>query len=110
MSVFITGASGGIGEACARTFAAARFDLVLAARREDRLQKLATELAAKHRIQVDTFALDVQSSRAVRELVEGNPRIFDGVDILINNAGLAKGVDPLQAGKPEDWDTMIDTN
>lgn len=110
MSVFITGASGGIGEACARAFAAARFDLVLAARREDKLQALANELAAKHRIQVDTFGLDVRSHKAVVELIEHNPRVFAGVNVLINNAGLAKGVDALQDGKPEDWDAMIDTN
>jgi 3-hydroxy acid dehydrogenase/malonic semialdehyde reductase len=110
MSVFITGASSGIGEACARAFAAAGYDLVLAARREDRLARLAQELMQKHRIQVDLFKLDVRSQKAVRTLVEGNPRVFGAVEILINNAGLAKGRDPIQTENPDDWDMMIDTN
>jgi 3-hydroxy acid dehydrogenase/malonic semialdehyde reductase len=110
MSVFITGASSGIGEACARAFAAAKYDLVLAARRDEKLQALAQELSSKHRVQVDTFKLDVRSRKAVQELVDGHPRVFGGVDVLINNAGLARGADPLQEGNPEDWDAMIDTN
>lgn len=110
MAVFITGASSGIGEACARAFAAAKQDLVLAARREDKLHALAQELSSKHRVQVDTFKLDVRSSKAVRDLIDGNPRIFGGIDILINNAGLAKGVDAFQDANTDDWDTMIDTN
>jgi 3-hydroxy acid dehydrogenase/malonic semialdehyde reductase len=110
MSVFITGASSGIGEACARAFAAAGRDLVLAARREEKLTALAHELTSKHRIQVDTFKLDVRSKKAVKELVEGNARIFGGVSVLINNAGMARGLDALQDGNPDDWDQMIDTN
>lgn len=110
MSVFITGASSGIGEACARAFARAKFDLVLTARREDKLHALAEELTSQYRVQVDTFKLDVRSQKAVSQLVESSPRVFGGVSVLINNAGLAKGIDALQDGKPEDWDSMIDTN
>jgi len=110
MSVFITGASSGIGEACARAFARAKFDLVLAARRVQRLEALAEELTSQYRVQVNTFALDVRSPKAVSQLVEGNPRVLGGVSVLVNNAGLAKGVDLLQEGKLEDWDAMIDTN
>jgi serine 3-dehydrogenase len=110
MAVFITGASSGIGEACARVFARANFNLVLAARREDRLTDLAEQLTSQFRVQVDTYSLDVRSPEAVSQLVEGNPRVFSRISVVINNAGLAKGIDPLQDGKIEDWDAMIDTN
>src|SRR4051812_5120975 len=109
MSVFITGASSGIGEACARAFAREGKDLVLAARRLDRLEDLAHQLSTQYRVQVDTFELDVRSAQAVTELVTGNERVFSRVNVLINNAGMAKGIDTLQDGKPEDWDAMIDT-
>lgn len=110
MSVLITGASSGIGEACARAFAAAGRDLVLAARRVEKLQKLASELASQHSVRVETFALDVRSRKAIEDLIQKNPRVFEAVDVLINNAGLARGLDTLQDGHPEDWDAMIDTN
>lgn len=109
-SVFITGASSGIGEACARAFAAAGFNLVLAARREDRLQGLARELREAHGIQVDAFSLDVRSRKAIESLISTHPLIFDRVRVLINNAGLAKGKEPIQTENPEDWDVILDTN
>jgi NADP-dependent 3-hydroxy acid dehydrogenase YdfG len=109
-TVLITGASSGIGEACARAFASAGYDLVLTARREDKLKALAQELGARHQVSVEVFALDVRSSRVVHDLVEQNPATFGAVSVLVNNAGLAQGMDTLQDGKPEDWDVMIDTN
>lgn len=110
MSVFITGASSGIGEACARAFAAAGHDLVLAARREERLKALAADLGSRHGVKVHVFALDVRSRKAVDELVTGQTGVFGAVDVLINNAGLAKGREAIQDEKPEDWDVVLDTN
>src|SRR4051812_2289329 len=110
MSVFITGASSGIGEACAHAFASNRFDLVLVARRKERLKSLSTQLRSRYGIQVHYFDLDVRNAKALAILMKKDQALFAKVDILINNAGLAKGLDPIQEGNLEDWDTMIDTN
>jgi len=108
MTVLITGASAGIGEACARAFAARGCDLVLAARRLDRLQALAAELSAAHGVLATAVVLDVADRTSAESLLAraGNPSI----DVLINNAGLARGLEPLQDNQPEDWDEMIDAN
>lgn len=108
--VLITGASAGIGEACARRFAAEGAAVVLWARRLDRLETLARELEDHHGRPVTVQAVDVRDRAAVtaaaRELLDA-----DAVPhVLINNAGLAAGFDPLQSGDPDDWDRMIDTN
>ncbi|MCL7969915.1 MAG: SDR family NAD(P)-dependent oxidoreductase [marine benthic group bacterium] len=106
----ITGASAGIGEASARRFAAEGADLVLWARREERLKALAEELQAARGVKVHTRCVDVRDRDAVddasaRLLCEiGTP------DLLLNNAGLASGLSLLHEGDPEDWDRMIDTN
>ena len=110
MSVFITGASAGIGEACARAFAAAKQDLVLVARRKDRLEHLRDELVKAHGVKVDLVALDVQDRKAVDALFRERKELLSKVEILINSAGLAKGRGPIQDGLPEDWDVVIDTN
>ena len=110
MSVFISGASSGIGEACARVFAAAHHDLVLVARREDRLQKLARELHDQFGIRATPIALDVRDRAKLEVLAQTHAEVFQTVDVLINNAGLAKGRDVIQKGRPEDWDVVIDTN
>lgn len=105
-TVFITGASAGIGAACARAFAAQGRDLILAARRLDRLEALQKELPTR----VHIFPLDVTDAPAVNALVHDQAALFDQVDILLNNAGMAVGRDPLQSGNPEDWDKMLDLN
>lgn len=105
-TVFITGASAGIGAACARAFAREGRELILAARRLDRLQQLQGELATRAHI----FQLDVTDQKAVNDLVSQNPELFDRVDVLLNNAGMALGRDPLQSGNPQDWDRMLDLN
>lgn len=110
MSVFITGASSGIGEACARVFAAKKHDLVLVARRGERLKKLAQELRTQHSVEIHSFGLDIQEKNAVSQLVQKERELFSKVTILINNAGLARGLDPIQSGDLDDWDQMIDTN
>ena len=110
MSVLITGASSGIGEACARLFAEAQFNLVLVARREESIAKLTRELTIQYGVSIRYFPLDVQKPKEIDLLLEAHPKIFESVDVLINNAGLAKGLEPIQSGHLADWDSMIDTN
>ena len=103
---FITGASSGIGEACARRFARADYHLVLAARRVEKLTALARELGAPCHV----TRLDVTDPRQVVEAVDTLPEAFANPDVLINNAGLALGLEPAQSASLEDWDGMIDAN
>lgn len=108
--VLVTGASAGIGEACARRFAAEGADLAMWARRHGRLEALAEELAAEHGAEVRADAVDVRERGAVRAAAETLLRDAGPPDVLVNNAGLAAGYDPLHEGDPDDWDRMIDTN
>lgn len=108
--ILITGASSGIGEACARRFAAEGANLVLWARRADRLEALAAELASAHRVSLSVGVVDVRDREAVNRAAEALVRAGRIPDVLINNAGLASGLAKLQEGDPEDWDRMIDTN
>ncbi|MEI9918039.1 MAG: SDR family NAD(P)-dependent oxidoreductase [Bacteroidota bacterium] len=99
--VLITGATSGIGEATARLLAKNNFDLILCGRREDRLEKLAKELPTK----VEILSFDVRDRKAVSKALGGKK-----VDVLINNAGNAHGLDPIQSGNVDDWDAMMDIN
>jgi serine 3-dehydrogenase len=108
--VFITGASSGIGEACAREFAREECSLILTARRIERLKTLAAELQSHHRIRILCIQLDVRDRSRVEKAVASLPSEFASVDILVNNAGLSRGLAPLHAGSVEDWEEMIDTN
>lgn len=108
--VFITGATSGIGEACARRFAAAGYGLILTGRRTERLQHLEQELTALHGIAVLTIALDVQDREAVAMAIANLPASWQAIDILINNAGLAAGRDRFDEASLDDWDTMLNTN
>lgn len=108
--VFITGASSGIGLACARIFAADGARILISARRADRLAKLADELRAAHGVSVHAFALDVRDSGAVERAITGLPPEWAAIDVLINNAGLSRGLDKIHEGKISDWEEMIDTN
>lgn len=106
----ITGASAGIGEACAHRFASGGADLVLWARRRDRLERLAEELEKTHGVRVRVAGVDVRDREAV--VSEVGAMLEDDLlpEILVNNAGLAAGIDPFQKSDPNDWDLMIDTN
>jgi 3-hydroxy acid dehydrogenase / malonic semialdehyde reductase len=104
--VLVTGASSGIGRACAEAFAALDARLVLAARRLDRLKEVAAGLG----VPTHLVELDVRDRPAVEAAVAGLPRQWSDVDVVVNNAGLAAGLEPLQDGDPDNWDRMIDTN
>lgn len=106
----ITGASSGIGQATAEKLAEAGVNLILLARREDRLQKIKAALEKRFKIQVTVAAVDIQSAEKINEFVKLNRSLLEETNILINNAGLAKGTDKLMDGKTADWDIMIDTN
>ncbi|MCE7863722.1 MAG: SDR family NAD(P)-dependent oxidoreductase [Bacteroidetes bacterium CHB5] len=104
----ITGATSGIGEATARLLASNNFDLILCGRREDRLQKLADELASLTRIQTRSF--DVRDQQQTTSQIASMADDWKNIDVLINNAGNAHGLDPIQQGNVEDWDAMLDIN
>jgi serine 3-dehydrogenase len=108
--VFITGASSGIGQSCARAFAREGAKILMAARRLERLKKLAVELTAEHGVPSRVIQLDVRDRAAVERALAGLPAEWTAVEVLINNAGLSRGLDKLQEGKIGDWEEMIDTN
>ncbi len=109
-TILITGASAGIGAACARAFSRAGARLVLAARRRDRLEALARELESEYETDSYLLELDVRDRRAVERAVASLPPAWQEIDVLVNNAGLGRGLEKLQDGDPDDWDEMIDTN
>lgn len=109
-TVFITGASSGIGRSCAVKFAETGARLILSARRKDRIDELARELKDRHGTDSFSFQLDVRDRQAVETTVAGLPDEWQGIDVLVNNAGLSRGLDKLHEGKIDDWEEMIDTN
>jgi serine 3-dehydrogenase len=108
--VLITGASSGIGTACAKTFAAAGTKLILAARRLERLEQLADGLRNEFGSEIHLLQLDVRDRLAVESALSHLLPIWSDIDILINNAGLSRGLDKLYTGNFQDWEEMIDTN
>ena len=109
-TVLITGASSGIGLACAYAFADHNARLIIAARRKERIETLAQELDRVHGTEVFTIQLDVRNQPAVEKAVHDLPSNWKDIDVLVNNAGLSRGLDKLYEGKLEDWEEMIDTN
>ncbi|CAG8689581.1 11451_t:CDS:2, partial [Gigaspora rosea] len=110
-TVLITGASAGIGEACAKEFAKVGSNLILTARRIDRLNELKQLLLSEHpKLKVYTRQLDVRDKSTVDQLVPSLPSDLKDIDVLVNNAGLVKGMDKIGDVSSEDIDTMIDTN
>jgi 3-hydroxy acid dehydrogenase / malonic semialdehyde reductase len=108
--VLITGASSGIGWACARIFAQAGARLILAARRRSRLEVLATELQTEFGADIHLLSLDVCDRLAVATTLAALPPTWADLEILINNAGLSRGLDKFQEAEIQDWEEMIDTN
>lgn len=108
--VLITGASSGIGKACAEIFAQHGYQLLLCARRIEKLKELAEQLTQQYQTQVHYFLLDVSNAKNVTEALTNLPENWKNIDILINNAGLALGLEKLAEANIDDWEQMIDTN
>lgn len=109
-TVFITGASSGIGAATAKRFAQENARLLLCARRIDRLKELTESLVSEYHVDIHYFTLDVQNSEEVKNAIENLPNHWRDIDILINNAGLARGLNKIQECHIQDWEEMINTN
>ena len=109
-TVLITGASAGIGAACARAFAAEGARLVLAARRVERMEALAAELRGAHGTESHLLELDVRDAGVVSRVLEDLPPEWSAIDVLVNNAGLSRGLDKVHEAHLFDWEEMIDTN
>lgn len=107
-TALITGATSGIGKSTAIALAKHGMNLILCGRRKDRLEQLQKELS--HHVDVHTLCFDVREKETVLAAIESLPKAFSTIDILINNAGNAHGLDPIQTGSIEDWDAMIDIN
>ncbi len=106
----ITGATSGIGKACAQRFAKEGYNVIITGRREERLQDLKKELEGTLNIEVLLLAFDIREREAVEKAVTSLPENWKKIDVLVNNAGLALGLNPIHEGNTDDWDTMIDTN
>lgn len=109
-TILITGASSGIGKACAEVFAEAGANLILTARRIKNLEELALELEKKYGIETLIFACDIRDLNQVEESLNILPEKWNNIDVLINNAGLARGLEKFQDGVYQNWEEMIDTN
>ncbi len=108
--IFITGASSGIGKACAKSFAQHGAKLILVARRKNLLLELKKELTAEYHSEIITHPLDVRNKKAVQNLIASLNENWENIDILINNAGLAKGLNKIYEDDINHWEDMIDTN
>ncbi len=106
--VLITGATSGIGEATAKLLSGKGFKLILCGRRQDRLEALKVELSKQ--TEVTTLSFDVRDYAAVKEQLGSLSSEWKQIDVLVNNAGNAHGLDPIQSGNVEDWDAMMDIN
>ena len=109
-TALITGATSGIGAACAHKFAGAGYRLIITGRRAEQLAVMAGELERVHDVKVLPLSFDVRDRDAVKRAVDSLPVAWQDIDVLINNAGLALGLEPEYAGDFTDWETMIDTN
>lgn len=109
-TVLITGATAGIGKACARTFAKRGYHLIIAGRRKDRLKAIKDKYEMKYAIKVTTLSFDIRDKKAVSKALNSLKGQLKHIDILINNAGLASGKEKIQEANIDDWDKMIDTN
>ncbi|MCX6294163.1 MAG: SDR family NAD(P)-dependent oxidoreductase, partial [Sphingobacteriales bacterium] len=109
-TIFITGATSGIGEACAEKFAAAKYRIIISGRRADRLNKIKTDLESTFNVDVLDLCFDVQDKNAVFDAIKKLPDDWRKIDVLINNAGLSLGRDNFADCDIADWETMLQTN
>jgi NADP-dependent 3-hydroxy acid dehydrogenase YdfG len=107
---FISGATSGIGKAAAKLFAKKGYDIIITGRRTDILDYLSTKYAKKYGVNVLPLTFDVRDLESVKKAINGLDQGWEKIDILINNAGLAKGFHSIHEGEIDDWETMIDTN
>ena len=110
MTIFITGATSGFGEAIAQIFASQKWNCIITGRRADRLQELYKQLTEQHGVKVLPLVFDVQNKEAVFSTIEKLPDEWKNIDLLVNNAGLALGREPFDEASLDDWETMINTN
>lgn len=108
--VLITGGTAGIGKATAEVFAKNGYRVLITGRRQERLQEIAKSFSKKYNTTVESLSFDVRDQEAVKIAFDNLTSDWKNVDILINNAGLSRGLDPIHSGKIDDWETMIDTN
>ena len=108
--VLITGASSGIGASCAKMFAKEGASLILAARRQDKLEAVATQIKQTYQSKIHLLSMDVSDRETVTTAIASLPESWGNIDILVNNAGLSRGLDKLQSGDIQNWEEMIDTN
>ncbi|HMP29176.1 MAG TPA: SDR family NAD(P)-dependent oxidoreductase [Saprospiraceae bacterium] len=108
--VLVTGATSGIGKATATIFAKNGYNLIITGRREDRLDELKSKLKKKYAVKIKTLVFDIQKLSAVKKAIKSLEGDWSQIDVLVNNAGLALGLDPIQNGNITHWDTMLDTN
>ncbi len=109
-TALITGATAGIGQSTARKLGEAGYNLLITGRREERLKTLKEELELKYESKVHYLCFDIRNKEEVFQAVDALPREWQNIDVLINNAGLAVGMDHIQDGLIDDWERMIDTN
>lgn len=108
--ILITGASSGLGKATAEKFAAEGWNLILTARRKEKLAVVVNDIEKKYGVKTLSLIFDVQDKKAVFEHLENLPKEWQAINVLLNNAGLALGRDPFEEAHLEDWEIMIDTN
>ena len=108
--ILITGASSGFGKAIAEKFAAGGWNLILTARRKEKLEAVAASIEQKYKVKTLSLIFDVQNKEAVFQQIGSLPTEWQAIDLLVNNAGLALGRDSFENANIEDWETMIDTN
>lgn len=109
-TILVTGASSGIGEACAHAFAKAGARIIVSSRNEEKLSSLKEQLDESYQSTVHILPMDVRSRVEVQKAIASLPLDWQAIDILINNAGLSLGLDKMSEADPDDWDCMIDTN
>ncbi|MEN8186182.1 MAG: SDR family NAD(P)-dependent oxidoreductase [Bacteroidota bacterium] len=108
--IFITGATSGIGKSTAEIFASNNYNLIITGRRKEKLEAVANELTSTYNVEVLILNFDIRDRLAVKNAITSIPDRWRDIDVLLNNAGLAVGLDKIQDGIVEDWESMIDTN
>jgi NADP-dependent 3-hydroxy acid dehydrogenase YdfG len=109
-TILVTGATAGIGKASAELFAKNKYNLIICGRRKERLETLSEELTKKYSVKVYSLSFDIQNYNEVEKAINSLPEEWKTIDVLLNNAGLASGLNPIQTGNIDDWEKMINTN